>query len=451
MLMPHDPPLLPRLLVVGTILAFWPGSAARAQDTTSVRLAGGVQGVVFDSTLGEPLPDAAVYLWGTSHRAVSDSTGRYAIEGVPPGEYSVVFYHTRLAELGVSTGSRRLRVAAGTTARMDLGTPSWFTLTVNQCLLEPHAPGTGVVAGWVGDGDSGMGIPNAKVTLSWGAAGSAAHTSREIDTDGNGWYRLCDAPTGTPIAATARFLTLQGLRREVVAEGGGAVQASFLLWELRPGRVSGTVHDAASGQGVEGAEIRLRGTRLRAITGKDGAFRFGEIPPGEYTLLLDHLAYGSHLDTLVVPSGRTIAVDLRLDTRAIGLSPLTIVVEAVPLTQRSRGGLTITREQIERLGSRARDAAEVIQALNLPGVTVRRRADGSLCVGYAPGQASMMSFGGCVSMEVYINDVHAVSADMALHVPPEAVERIVLFRPVEAGNLFPINAANGVIVIYTRH
>jgi len=445
-----DPPRLPRLLVVGAILATWPASA-RGQDTASVPTVGRVQGVVFDSTLGEALPDAAVVLWGTSHRAVSDGGGRYVIEGVPPGEYSLVFYHARLAELGVSMGSMPVRVTAGTTVEMDLGTPSRFTLSVNQCLLEPRAPGTGVVAGWVGDGDSGMGIPNAKVTLSWATAGSAEPQSRELDTDGTGWYRLCDAPAGAPIAAAARFLTLQALRREVVVEGGGAVQASFLLWELRPGRVSGTVHDAASGQGVEGAEIRLRGTRLRAITGKDGAFRFGDIHPGEYTLLLEHLAYGSHRDTLVVQSGRTIAVDLRLDARAIGLSPLTVVVEAVPLTQRSRGGLTITREQIERVGSRARDAAEVIQALNLPGITVRRRADGSLCVGYAPGQATLMSFGGCVSMEVYINDVHAASADMALHVPPEAVERIVLFRPVEAGSLFPINAANGVIVIYTRH
>ena len=44
-----------------------------------------------------------------------------------------------------------------------------------------------------------------------------------------------------------------------------------------------------------------------------------------------------------------------------------------------------------------------------------------------------------------------VAAEMALHIPPEAVDRIVLFRPVEAGSLFPINSANGVMVIYTRH
>jgi hypothetical protein len=59
--------------------------------------------------------------------------------------------------------------------------------------------------------------------------------------------------------------------------------------------------------------------------------------------------------------------------------------------------------------------------------------------------------GGCVSMEIYINDIHATSAEMALHISPDAVERIVLFRPIEAGNLFPVNTGNGVMVIYTRH
>ena len=143
-------------------------------------------------------------------------------------------------------------------------------------------------------------------------------------------------------------------------------------------------------------------------------------------------------------------VDRGGDARAIELDPLTVTVESVPLTRRAMGGFTVNREQIEKVSSRARDAADVLQALHLPGVIVRRRGDGTLCVGYQPGQVRMMFNSGCVSMEIYINDIHATSAEMALHIPPDAVERIVLFRPIEAGNLFPINTANGVMVIYTR-
>ena len=446
-----NPPQLPRVLAAVVLLLASGAPAARALDPGSPLATGRVRGVVFDSTLGGPLPDAAVFLWGTPYRADSDAEGRFTIEGVPPGQYTLLFFHSRLGELGISPGPRPVNVRAGEVAEAELGTPSWFTVVVSQCLLEERPPGTGAVAGWVGDGDSGMGMPNAKVSLAWPVAGSRELRRRELETDAMGWYRLCDAPADTPMMAAVRFLNLQGLRREVSVSAGGAAQATFLLWDVRPAKVSGTVHDATSGLGVEGVEVWLRGTSLRSLTGKDGAFRFGDVPPGTYTLLAEHLQYGASQDTLVVPSGRTLDVDLRVSTRAIELDPLTVVVEAVPLTQRSMGGYTVTREEIEKLGARPRDAADVLQALNLPGVIVRRRADGSVCGGYGPGQARLMSFGSCVSMEIYINDVHATSADMALHIPPEAVERIVLFRPVEAGSLFPINAANGVMVIYTRH
>jgi len=445
-----NPPILPRSVVVALALLAPRAPGASAQDPGPTQAPGRIEGVVFDSTAAAPLADAAVFLWGTSHRAVSDEEGRYVLADVPPGTYTLLFYHARLGELGISAGPRPVSVRASEITDVDLAIPSWFTVVISQCLLEERPAGTGALAGWVGDGDSGMGMPGARVSLAWPVAGSREPVRRELETDAMGWYRTCDVPSDTPIVASARFLNLQGLRREVSVPEGGSGQAGFLLWEVEPAKVSGAVHDAFSGLGVEGAEVWLRGTSIRALTGRDGSFRFGDVPPGTYTLLAEHLRYGTRQDTLIAPSGKTLVVDMRVDTRAIELDPLTVSVESVPLTERSMGGFTVTREQIDRIETRVRDTGELIQSLNLPGVIVRRRGDGSLCVGYGPGQARMMSFGSCVSMEVYINGVHATSADMALHIPPEAVDRIVLFRPVEAGGLFPINAANGVLVIYTR-
>lgn len=427
------------------------GGPLHAQDPEGGPPPGRIEGVVFDSILGEPLPDAGVFLWGTSHRAATDEDGSFVLTGIPPGAYTLLYYHARLGDLGISPGPTEVTLRPGQVLRVELGTPSWFTVVTSQCLLEDRDPGTGTLAGWVVDGSSGMGLPQAKVTLSWPVGGSTQPMRMEVETDADGWYRLCTAPADLPLTVSARFLNLEGLRREVSVPEGGSAEAAFLLWSLEPASVSGAVHDAASGAGVEGAEVWLRGTSFRTLTNRDGAFRLGNVPPGTYTFLAEHLAYGTQQDTLVVPSGRTLAVDMRLGARAIELEPLTVTVENAPVPRRAGGGLTINRDQIERLSSRGlRDAADVIQALNLPGVIVRRRGDGSLCVGFGPGQSRMMSFGSCVSMEVYINDVHATSLDMALHIPPEAVERIVLYRPVEAGSLFPINSANGVMVIYTR-
>ena len=47
--------------------------------------------------------------------AVTDSRGRYAIDGIPPGVYVARFWHERLGE-----ASRRVVVSAGKTGRLDL-------------------------------------------------------------------------------------------------------------------------------------------------------------------------------------------------------------------------------------------------------------------------------------------------------------------------------------------
>ena len=437
-------------MVAACLLALGAGSL-EAQVRPATKGLGSVQGVVFDSTQQAPLPDAAVFLFGTSHRAVSGEDGTFVISDVLPGEYTLLFYHPILGQLGISPGPRTVTVREDATTQADLGTPSWFTVVASQCLMEKGDPDTGILAGWVGDGESGMGMPQARVSLAWSLEERGDPVRLELETDASGWYRLCDAPSDVPIVATARFLNLQGLRREVRVGRGGMTQAAFLLWDLKASQVSGAVRDATSGEGIPGAEVWLQGTSFRTVTGGEGGFRFGEVPPGTYTMLARHLQYGTRQDTLVIPSGQTLSVDMRVDTKAIELDPLTVTVESVPLTRRAMGGFTVGREQIEEVASRARDTADVLQALHLPGVIIRRRGDGTLCVGYQPGQVRMMFNTGCVSMEVYINDIHATSAEMALHIPPDAIDRIVLFRPIEAGNLFPVNTANGVMVIFTRH
>lgn len=448
-----NPPCLPRTIAVAVWCLALSAATGSAQVSTGRPGLGGVRGIVIDSTQQAPLSGASVVLFGTPYRAVSDQEGRFLIPDVPPGEYTLLFYHPILGQLGISPGPRTVAVLPGSTVETSLGTPSWFTVVASHCLVEDREPDTGILAGWVGDGESGMGMPRARVSLSWSEDSSGEPVRRELETDAEGWYRLCDAPAGVPIVASARFLTRQGLRREVLVAQGGMAQAGFLLWELKPTRVAGAVHDATSGEGVSGAEVWLQGTSHRTITGPDGAFRLGEVPPGTYTMFARHLQYGTRQDTLILPSGQNLTVDMRVDTRAIELDPLTVTVESIPLNQRAMGGSSfVSREEIEKVGMRARDTGDLLQALHLPGVIVRRRSDGSLCIGYQPGQVRMMynASGGCVSMEVYINEVHATSTEMALSLPPDAIDRIVLFRPVEAANLFPTNTANGVMVIYTR-
>ncbi|MEQ9399027.1 MAG: carboxypeptidase regulatory-like domain-containing protein [Longimicrobiales bacterium] len=427
------------------LLAALAGTAgpAVAQD------AGVVRGSVFDSLTMAPLSDAAVFLWDTPYRTATDSLGRFLLEHVPPGDYNVLYYHARLGEAGFSSGPLPIHLEAGQEVAVDLATPSVFTLVASECLLEETEPGTGVVAGWVGDNESGMGLPGANVTLSWNVDDAKAPERMTLVADGRGWYRTCSAPAGVPITASARFLNRTGLRREVSVSEGGVVEAGFLVGRLRPADVAGLLVDATSAEAVAGAEVWLRGTSFRGMSGPDGRFHFDDVPPGSYMLMTDHLGYGVKMDTLRVPTGERIHVEMRLDQRAIEMAPLTVTVESTPLTQRAMGGLTIDRATIEEVRARVRDVGDILRSQNVPGVIVNRN-DAGLCIGYMTGQVRMMFRGDCTPMLIFIDNVRVSNEEIAAQISPDAIDRIVIYKPVEAGNLFGLGAANGVMAIFTR-
>ena len=152
------------LLVAAAALLAAPGDRAHAQSAVS--------GVVYDSINGRPLGDAAVFLWQTPFQGVSDDEGRFRIESVPAGRYSILFFHTQLGEMGVSPGPRPIEVEDGHDIEVELATPSMPTVISSQCLMEDRPEGSGIVAGWVQDGESDIRLGGSAVTLSWDGEGS---------------------------------------------------------------------------------------------------------------------------------------------------------------------------------------------------------------------------------------------------------------------------------------
>ena len=431
-----------RALLVGLALMAGAVGGIRAQSAV-------VYGTVYDSIMDAPLANAAVFLWDSPYRAVTDSAGGYRIEGFPAGDYSLLFFHERLGEMGASVGPHPIRLAPTDRLRVDLGTPSTFTLVSSECLLEPGSPGTGVIAGRVDDGSSGMGLPGAQVTLSWDVEGEPNPERLHLRTNSNGWYLTCDAPATMPISIATRFMDRQGRLWEVSVVDNQSSEAGFLLYELEPTQLFGRLLDAASGVPVTEAVVWLRGTSFRALTDNNGRFQMKDVPPGDYMLISDHLAYGTKMDTLAVPSGQTLSLEMMIDTRAIDIAPLTVIVDATSISERAMGGIKITAAAITKVRQVARDAADLMRSQHIPDVIVRRRDDGSLCVGFSTGQVRMMFNSGCVPMMVFLNDARA-STDLALNLPPDAVDRMVVYKPIEAGLLFGLGGGNGVFMIYTK-
>lgn len=417
--------------------------AAHAQTGTVV-------GTVYDSIAYVTLPDAAVFLWDTPYRGVSDADGRFRIENVPVGNYSVIFFHRRLGELGVSPGPQPVVVRAGRDADVPLATPSRSTLITSQCLLEDRPEGSGAIAGRISDGGSDLHLGGSSVTLSWDVPGSASPGTIHMRTASDGWYSSCAAPANVPILLSATFIGRAGLRREVTVAENDFTEAPLSLFPLRPSRIAGHLVDATSRQDVRDATAWLRGTTFRTLSDSNGHFVFDDVPPGTYMLMTDHLAYGTKMDTLVVPDETRLQVEMRLDTRPIEIAPITVTTEAArPELDRVRGGILITRQQIDEVRQRARDASDIIRSLALPGVIVKHMTNGTICVGYITGQVKMNQTG-CVEMVIFINDVRATDISAAAQMDPGAIERMVVYKPIDAGTLFGLGGGNGVWMIYTR-
>jgi protocatechuate 3,4-dioxygenase beta subunit len=412
--------------------------------------AGSIRGVVWDSIASAPLADAAVFLWDTQHQAVTDADGRFQIDDVPPGDYDALFFHTRLGEMGASPGPIPVRVESGAEHEVTLATPSMPTLLSVQCLTMERPEHVGALSGRVWDAASQVGLSGARVTLSWQAPGAREPHTLETWTASDGWYSTCMVPADVPVLLSADFYGRGNVRREISVRENQFAEATIALYETEPSRIAGQLVDRSSGSPVEGAETWLRGTNFRTLTDGRGTFVFDGVAPGTYMLMTDHLAYGTKMDTLVVPYGERLAVRMLLDNRPIEIAPLTVTTDAPPVEiDRRRGGNVITRTEIDEVRQTSRDASDILRSLHVPGIIVRPASDGSICVGYTTGQVRMMQ-SGCVPMLIFINDVRATDPNLALRMSPDAIERMVLYKPIEAGNLFGLGAGNGVWMIYTR-
>jgi hypothetical protein len=411
---------------------------------------GTIEGFVYDSTAGEPLEGAMVALWETTFSAHSDDVGRFSFTGVPAGEYSVVFFHPRLGSLGISSGTRSVEVRSGETTTVPLATPSMNTVLVNECLLETGDPRAATAMGLVADGEAGVGMPGAYVTLRWF---DEASRPREVEVvaDGEGWYHACGLEPNLRVSVAASFLNMNSPRREFTTDTGSLNRLDFLLGSFGNADVTGTLRDLESGDPISGAEIRLLGTDFFTTSDTRGNFSVDEVPSGEYTVEVSHIGYRTRVEQVDLGSDLGVHLGIDMSVEAIELDPIVVTVDQNVVEERlAMGGMLITNEELEPLKARSNTLADLLRHRRIPGLLVRR-TDNHLCAEFASGQVRLMRFSDCASVMLYIDGARAANPMGVLELQDDVIDRLVVFRPVEAGSLFGLGAAHGVIMIYTKH
>lgn len=182
-------------------------------------LGGGIAGVVRDS-LRAGLAGATVFAEGTGIESVTDAEGRFALDGLEPGLYSVGFTHPYLEAFAYTPESREVRVPAEVTTpmRINFSAPSAEGVARSICRdverPEPpveagrRVPVNGILVGRV-TGPDGTPLPGALVRIvstHYDLASSegrvnlrSGHTGVLVKTNASGYYRACWVPEDTPL------------------------------------------------------------------------------------------------------------------------------------------------------------------------------------------------------------------------------------------------------------
>jgi hypothetical protein len=294
-------------------------AGAQAPDTTTRAPGAKVTGVVRDSVARKPLAEALVQLVSADdpgkfvRTSKSDSAGRFAIQDVPIGRYTIGFFHPALDSLGIELALHALYVgSAEQSVKADLGTPSAARLRAEVCGKQGR-DSSGVIIGIVRDAQTGSPAAGVTVTGEWLefmlrrnalVSGSA---QRMTTSRPNGWYAMCDVPTGGSVALRAsNGIDSTGLievevpstgiiRRELYISAGPGI-------ETGSGKLNGTVAATAGGRPLGGALVSIvGGPQTRANDA--GEWSFANAPTGTRMLEVRALGYYPFRNYVHVLSG----------------------------------------------------------------------------------------------------------------------------------------------------
>jgi len=236
------------------------------------------------------------------------------------------------------------------------------------------------------------------------------------------------------LAVSALLLMLVCLARPVEAAwpgvGGTVVEDTILI--------RGQVLDAATGQPLAGAQVRIVELNRGDVTHEDGEFSFSRLAGGKYTLVVERMGYRRVTRTVEVGGNDSVFLRIPLAFSALELPGLTVT------TTGARGGDAQSRAVTVLSGqelARRMDATIAGTLDGQPGVTMSSS-------GPATARPIIRGLGGdrilILEDGERVGDLSASSPDHAVAVEAVTAKQIEVVRG-PAALLFGSNALGGVV------
>jgi len=466
-------------LAHGAALAQQPTPATPA-PTSAPAANGIIVGYIFDSTVTRPLADANVQIvtkadltHGRSFSVMSDSSGFFRVTDVPPGEYLLTFFHSRLDELGLNAPMKTVMVS-GPRTDVELGVPQTRSVIALHCGAQAAMDSSGLLLGTVVQADVPDPVAGATVTAQWfeltfSARGMVRATPTvRATTDENGRFRMCGLPgdavlnvwasrgkavTGAVNVAVEphRIATLQ-----LSLDVADTVLTTTASGPVRRGtaRVSGVVR-APSGGVLPGARVALRGTDNETVADATGAYTLMNLPAGTQTIEARAIGFVPIDRSITLSAKRPLRFDVRFDSAARILQTVEVTgkrvydraTEEFNAAKKRGFGYFIDRETIEN--RQAFNTSDLLRTA--PGVTVYSNGQPGSSANIQIRGAS--NFSGSCPPTIVVDGMQLTgdAGDIDLLARPEDIAGIAIYRgasevPVE----YASNSSCGVIQIWTR-
>ena len=255
----------------------------------------------------------------------------------------------------------------------------------------------------------------------------------------------------------------------------GLVGFAHPLWAQRraaaqptTGALVGQVVNAATGEGVVGAQIIVLGTSRSAFTGKNGHFRISPLTPGKYSFEVRAAGFESATREVEVAVDRVAPAVVSLRPSVLQLDEIVAVGQSDATRRKALGAAVTTIHAANVSPNAVATVSELTQARS-PGVLV-------LPQGGKPGQGSRILFRGVRGLTSNVQPIIFVdgvridnSAENGLRtgvdgiyefggeswagiddINVDDIERIEVLAGPAAAALYGSEGANGVLKIFTK-
>src|SRR6266850_612907 len=288
-------------------------------------------------------------------------------------------------------------------------------------------------------------------------------------------YSAAVVPLDARVTFSASHLTVGAVLSAVLYDAGVDVlltsngQAALVrrgaLDGFQGGTITGRVTDSLSGQGIAVATVSVVGTGMSARTGDDGRYRIGDVPVGEHTVRVVRIGYSSATKPVTVLPDQEITVDFALTPRATQLEEVVAIGYGTAQRRELTGAVSsVTAEQVGSAPVTSLDEAllgraagvQVVTSSGQPGagVMVRIRGGNSISARNDPlyvvdGVPLTTNLDDGTPGTLLGEGMRGLNPISALN--PDDIASIEILKDASAGAIYGARAANGVVLITTKH